>query len=138
MSKVVAATCVDNKVTAQGVQVDAPVTVMSEGKAPSAGFIVLDEALKVYFAKITPDLKTTIEQAIAGLQAAVASLAEASSGLSSTASSMGTVAAAAGIPGLAIPALTLPISSAATGVTSAAEGITEAITALTTLKDNLK
>jgi len=123
MSNFIPATCVDGKVTAQGVEVPGT-TILSEGKGQSSGVLHVDADRKVYNANTTPDLKEAIAQAIAGLEAAAAGLAAASSAI-------GTVAPLAGVPGPSVPLLTDPIDAAASDLEDIAETLSE-------LKDNLK
>jgi hypothetical protein len=59
MSKALAATCQDGVVTADALEVPG-VTILSEGVAPSSGILLLEAGAKTYFAKTTPDLKTTL------------------------------------------------------------------------------
>ena len=68
MSKVLDATCVDNKVTCEGVEVP-NVTILSEGVASSSGLLILEENKKTYVAKTTPDLKAALELIISALTA---------------------------------------------------------------------
>jgi hypothetical protein len=61
MSKALEATCEGGVVTAEGVSVDEP-EIMSEGEGSSVGVLLQDQEKTWYFAKITPDLKSTLEK----------------------------------------------------------------------------
>lgn len=68
MSKVLDATCANNKVTCEGVEVP-NVTILSEGIAESSGLLILEEDKKTYVAKTTPDLKSALQLIISALTA---------------------------------------------------------------------
>lgn len=55
------ATCVGGVVTAEGVPIPSA-EILSEGVGQSEGVVFLDEDEARYVAKITPDLKTTLEK----------------------------------------------------------------------------
>lgn len=123
MSKMLDATCEAGVVTADGVPVPGT-DIIGEGVGASTGKLFIDGEEKAYFPKVTPDLKTTIEQAIAALEAA-------SSGLAACSTALNVVGAAAGVPGLVLTPLLLPIDSAA-------GDIDDAVAELEALKDELK
>jgi hypothetical protein len=66
MSKVLDATCVNHKVTCEGVEVP-NVTVLSEGVSASSGLLILEDDRKTYVARTSPDLKSTLEKVISAL-----------------------------------------------------------------------
>ena len=68
MSKVLDATCVNNKVTCEGSEVP-NVTVLSEGVAESSGLLILEDDRKTYVPKTSPDLKAALELIISALTA---------------------------------------------------------------------
>lgn len=61
MSKMLEASCVGGIVTAGGIPVPAA-DILSEGVGASTGVLILDEDEAKYLAKISPDLKTTLEK----------------------------------------------------------------------------
>ena len=61
MSKMLDASCVGGVVTAEGFPV-VSAEVMSEGIGASEGILLMDEDNAKYLAKITPDLKSTLEK----------------------------------------------------------------------------
>lgn len=119
------ATCVDGKVTSEGVEVPGT-TILSEGVGSSSGVLILDENARSYLAKISPDLKTDIEKTVDGLTGAASGITNASSGLTSLAILVDPIAGP------------LAILSAVAGMTAAVASINAAISALNTLKGNLK
>lgn len=119
MSKVLPATCEDGEVTIEGQVVEA--TILSEGVASSAGIAVLEEDKVSYFAKTSPDLKSTLEK----LSSALESIASALSSLDGATliTSCGAGAGTAGPPNVAA---------------SDISAIEEAIEEINELKDNLR
>jgi hypothetical protein len=61
MSKMLEATCVAGIVTADGVPVPTA-DILSEGVGASEGILILEEDEAKYLAKISPDLKSTLEK----------------------------------------------------------------------------
>lgn len=66
MSKVLPASCVNNKVTVEGKEVEA--TILSQGKASSTGIVIIEDDKVTYIALNTTDLATTIEKACEMIQ----------------------------------------------------------------------
>lgn len=66
MSKVLAATCEDGVVKVGALTVPGAL-ILSEGVAPSSGLLVIEEGIKSYVAKTSPDLKETLTQLITAL-----------------------------------------------------------------------
>lgn len=66
MSKVLSATCVNNKVNCESAEVPG-VTILSEGVAASTGLLILEDDKKTYVAKTSPDLKTALTQLVSAL-----------------------------------------------------------------------
>lgn len=102
-------------------------TLFSEGEANSQGLLFMDEYGVYYFAKTTPDLKTTIEKASDAL-------ADAATALTQAATALTTIAA--------VPSgwVTPPASVAANvaQITAKVAEIQTGVTALNTLKGALK
>jgi hypothetical protein len=67
MSKLIEATCQNGVVTADGVPVPAA-DILSEGVGSSEGVLLLDGEQAKYLAKISPDLKTTLDKLITALE----------------------------------------------------------------------
>jgi hypothetical protein len=116
MSKVFEAECESGEVTIPELS-DAPcpeASILSEGVGSSSGFLLISAGKKVYLAKVTPDLKATIEKA--------------ASALSTIASAL--TAIGAGMTG----ATTAPPPTLAASVTS----INTVVSELNTLKEDLR
>lgn len=113
MPRVLNATCENGVVTAEGAQVPGAV-ILSEGVGSSSGLLFLDGDKKTYIGKTSPDLKTTIEKAVEAIQ----KIAE---GLTAAGSALDGIAGGSGTP-----------------VTTAATQLTPIVTALNTLKGQLK
>lgn len=120
MSKILAASCQSGVVSIDGVVLP-DAEVLSEGVAASTGVAVLDEDTAFYLAKISPDLKSLIEQV-------VDVLTQVKTALDKTASALTTVdAKPVGGTGSA------PAPGAAADITA----ISAASTQIDTLKTNL-
>lgn len=127
MSKMIPATCVGGVVTAEGVPV-AAATILSEGVGQSEGVVLLDEDEARYIAKISPDLKTTIERLISTIEKSVQGLTACTTAFSNIAAAMTGVTTA--------PPPTLAADLAA--ITLAGTNLTAIGVQLTTLKEGLK
>lgn len=114
MIKTRPATCVNGKVTCDGVEIT-PVTILSQGVGASSGVLYIDGAECYYVAKTTPDLDTLLEKLISALDQVV-------TGLNQTAA--GTIGG-------------FPLSTTA-AITAAATQVTVQKNALETLKGQLK
>lgn len=138
MSKMLPATCVGGVVTAEGVPVPAA-EILSEGVGESEGVVFLDEDKARYIAKISPDLKTTLEHLIEALGKAIEALNNASAALTSI-DTAGYIIAVSG--GSGAPAVGTPSPPVATGDISALDTATQGIEAakaeLETLKGMLR
>lgn len=66
MSNMLNATCEGDKVTAGGFEVK-EVTILSEGKGASSGFMIMDHEKFFYVTSNASDLKTTIEKLVSSL-----------------------------------------------------------------------
>lgn len=66
MSKVLDATCQNNKVTCEGSEVP-NVTILSEGISASQGLLILEDDRKTYVSKTSPDLKAALSSIIDAL-----------------------------------------------------------------------
>lgn len=127
MSKKLEATCVNGIVTAGGVPV--PETeILSEGVGASSGVLLIDESLKTYIPKTSPDLEATLTQVIAALSAAASAITASATLFGTMASPVWDVQ----------PAGAAAAASAATAASSASAAITAARTALETLKGALR
>jgi hypothetical protein len=73
MSKMLDASCSGGVVIAEGVPVP-EAQILSEGVGPSTGVIIIDEDRARYLAKVTPDLKTTLEKIASALGAIASAL----------------------------------------------------------------
>jgi hypothetical protein len=93
MSKMLEATCVGGVVTQGGAPVPGA-DVLSEGIGASTGVLLLDDDQAVYVAKISPDLKSTLD----GLITALTSISSALNALN-TATLVTTCPAGAGVAG---------------------------------------
>lgn len=126
MSKIIEATCVAGVVKIGTLPIPGTV-IFSEGVGSSQGVIILEGGEKFYFAKITPDLKTTIEQTATALGDVVSALTQISTALT----------AIAAVPsGWVTPPPTVPANVAI--ITAKAAALTATQAALTTLKGMLK
>lgn len=114
MSKMLDASCVAGVVTSEGVPVPTA-TILSEGVGPSSGVLLLDEDKARYIAKISPDLKATIEKLIDALTETASALNSTVSAFLSIASGM-TGSTTAPPPTLA--ADLLPITTSASSITA--------------------
>lgn len=63
MSKILAASCVDNKVTVEGKEIEGAI-ILSQGKASSTGIVIIEEDKVTYIAMNTTDLATTIDKTV--------------------------------------------------------------------------
>jgi hypothetical protein len=126
MSKVIEASCVGGVVTADSLPV-AGTTILSEGVGSSEGLLVLDEDKKTYIAKISPDLKSTLDQLTTALGQLTTALSQAVLALNVLDNK----------PLGALPPVPAVTANTA-AITLAAAQITAAQTALTTLKAALK
>ncbi len=127
MSKILEASCVAGVVRV-GALVVPGVAIFSEGVASSEGLLLLEGGEKFYISKTSPDLKTTLEQVVAALQAAA-------DGLNQVVISSTAIGAAMTGPTTAPPP-TLAADLAV--ITTKAAAITAARTALNILKGALK
>lgn len=93
MSKMLDATCVAGVVSTGGVPVPG-VGILSEGVGASTGILFLDEDQAMYLAKISPDLKSTLD----GLISALTSISSALNALN-TATLLTTCPAGSGVAG---------------------------------------
>lgn len=83
MSRVLKASCnAEGKVFVDGAEVPGAL-VLTQGKAPSEGLLILEGFLSVYFATNTTDLVTLIEKLITALDKAVTALNQSASALTS-------------------------------------------------------
>ena len=117
MSKVIEATCEDGEVTALAVPVEVA-EILSEGVAPSSGFILMQGDKVFYVAKTSPDLKTTLEKV-------VTALGKISTALTALDTAGFLIGATGAVPGT-------PVAG------SAISDLDTAKTELETLKDNLR
>ncbi len=127
MSKMLAATCVGGVVTAEGFPVPAA-RVLSEGVGASEGVLLIDEDEVRYLAKISPDLKTAIENVVSALGQTVTALTNVATTFTATFAAM-------------TGPTTAPPPTGAAGVvniTSAITAITAAQTQLSALKEILR
>lgn len=126
MSKAIEATCAAGVVKVGALPVEGAV-IFSEGVGSSQGIVIMEGGEKFYFAKITPDLKTTIEKTADALVDVVSALNEIATALTTIAT---------------VPSgwVTPPASVAANVaiIISKAAEITAGSAALTTLKGVLK
>lgn len=131
MSKVLPATCTANVVTADDLALPGAV-VLSEGIGPSEGFAVIDEDLKYYVAKTTPDLKTSLDKLVDVLTQVKTALDKTASALTALDTAGFLIAATSGVPSPPVAATDI------SGITSASTSIDTLKTQLTTLKGNLR
>lgn len=125
MSKVLAASCVNGKVTVEGFELS-NVEILSEGDGASTGVVIIDTDRAYYLAKTSPDLDTTLAkvmEALEGIKVAVGP--DLQFALTLIGSSVGPSEGAAA-------------ASASAQITAGMASVTAAINALTTLKGALK
>lgn len=138
MTRVRNASLAGGIVSVEGFPVDVA-EVFSEGAAPSDGVAILDKDKVFYFAKTSPDLKTTLEKVIDALGQVKTALDKTASALS-TLDEAGYIIAVGG--GSGAPAVGTPATPFATSdiseISSAATQIDTLKTALNTLKGALK
>lgn len=79
MSKVLVASCENEKVTVEGKEVEA--TILSQGKASSTGIVVMDGDKVYYIALMGADLITTLEKTSAALEKIASTLTDIGSGM---------------------------------------------------------
>jgi hypothetical protein len=127
MTKVLPATCVGGIVTSQLFPV-AAATILSDGTGPSSGYIVMDELEVFYVTSNASDLKSTLDDVIAGLNQAASALSNVASGMTAIAASMTGPTTA--------PPPTLPATIGL--ITTAATQIQVSTAQLTVLKGVLK
>lgn len=142
MSEVLKASVVGGKVMVEGFPVDVA-EIFSEGAAPSEGVAIFEKGKVFYFAKTSPDLKSTLEQVIAALNQTKTALDKAVT-IFTTQQAAGAIAPAAcdglGASGTsaAYASATLTVPTDAAAITQAGVAIQQAKTALETLKGALK
>lgn len=127
MSKSLDATCQAGVVQVDNVPVQG-VTVLGEGQGQSEGMLVLDEDKRWYVARTSGDLKSTLDQVIAALDATVQAIDKIASTFTDVGGGMAGSATA--------PPPTLPASVAE--IQAAGAQVDAAKTALDTLKGQLK
>jgi hypothetical protein len=66
MSKILAATCENSKVTCQGVEIPTAV-ILTEGKHASEGILIIEEGVAFYIASTVLDLKDALTKLISAL-----------------------------------------------------------------------
>lgn len=127
MSKALNATCLGGVVKV-GQTIVPQTTILSEGIGSSSGLLVLDEDKKTYIAKISPDLKTTLEKTIA----ATDKISDAITKISTVLTSIG--AFMTGPTTAPPPTLAADVAE----IVGLVVEIEAAKTEMTTLKENLK
>lgn len=131
MSKALLASCKANVVSVDGTAL-VGTEILSEGVGDSEGVLFLDEDKKVYVAKTSPDLKTTLDKLVEVLGKVKEGLTKASEALTKLDTAGFLNAAQAGVPSPPVA------GSDISGITSAVGGIDSVVSALNTLKGNLK
>lgn len=128
MSKILNATCSGGQVKV-GTTVVQEAVILSEGVAESEGALLMEDDQVKYFAKTSPDLKTTLTKV-------VEALTQAATALTQTATALGAidVKPTGGTGSASTPVAASNISA----ITSAVSSLNTAKADLATLKDNLK
>lgn len=122
MSKVLDATCKDNKVTFQGVPVDG-VLILSKGVAQSSGVLILQEGKAYYVTSSATDLEATLTGLLKALEKLGNALTQTAAALTTLdAKPVGGVGSA---PAPAVASQVADINSAISEIQSASQELTD-------------